>query len=201
MDYPFKPRCGFFWKRLYHRLHLVGQLSGYAGAFSRFRSDEAKTDDLREQTRSSGANLVYSTYLGGNSFDASGGIVVDALGRAFVGGSTQSTDFPATPLAFQRSVREEQDAFVTQLNPGGTGLVYSTLLGGTNNDGASGIALDLAGSAYVTGVTTSTDFPRHSWSPSNCLWWRRFRREVQCWWLCSSLLHITCRMGLWLGSG
>jgi hypothetical protein len=105
------------------------------GAFSRFHSVGANTDSFVSKLSPSGANLVYSTYLGGNSFDASGGIVVDALGRAFVGGSTQSTDFPATPLAFQRSVRGEQDAFVTQLNPGGTGLVYSTLLGGANNDG------------------------------------------------------------------
>ena len=129
------------------------------GAFSRFHSVGANTDSFVSKLSPSGASLVYSTYLGGNSFDASGGIVVDTLGRAFVGGSTLSTDFPATPLAFQRSVRGEQDAFVTQLNPGGTGLVYSTLLGGTNNDGASGIAIDLAGSAYVTGITTSTDFP------------------------------------------
>ena len=89
------------------------------GAFSRFHSVGTNTDSFVSKLSPYGANLVYSTYLGGSGFDGSGGIVVDALGRAFVGGSTSSSDFPATPLAFQRSLRGEQDAFVTQLNLAG----------------------------------------------------------------------------------
>jgi hypothetical protein len=85
---------------------------------------------------------------------------VDGAGNAYVTGLTQSTDFPTTPGAFQTTHGGGLfDAFVTKLNAAGTALVYSTYLGGSENDEGLGIAVDGAGNAYVTGFTQSTDFP------------------------------------------
>ena len=73
-------------------------------------------------------------------------------------GGAGSVDFPTTPGAFD-TLTDGSDAFVTKFNPAGSALVYSTFLGGSSSDGASGLALDGAGNAWVTGGTTSTDFP------------------------------------------
>jgi len=105
--------------------------------------------------------LVYSTYLGGSGADAGNAIAVDAAGSAYVTGYTKSTHFP-TQSAYQATFQGSQDAFVTKLTPAGDALVYSTYLGGSNDDFANGIAVDGAGSAYVTGDTQSTDFPTQS---------------------------------------
>ena len=113
----------------------------------------------------SGSRLVYSTFLGGTNGDGGNGIAVDGMGRAYVTGSTFSpNDFPTTPGAYDTTHNGGQDAFVTKLNAAGSGLVYSTFLGGTSVDGrsaddfGSGIAVR-GGRAYVTGATTSSDFP------------------------------------------
>jgi hypothetical protein len=107
-----------------------------------------------------GSGLVYSTYLGGNSADQGNDIAVDAVGNAFLTGYTGSANFPTSAGAFQTTYGGGSlDAFVTMLNPTGSGLVYSTYLGGSDFDGGHGIAVDVAGSAYVAGFTTSTNFP------------------------------------------
>jgi hypothetical protein len=111
-----------------------------------------------------GTALIYSTYLGGSGQGGGGGdaaaaIAVDASGNAYVTGHSSSTDFPITAGAFQNSLNGSGNAFVTKLNVTGTGLTYSTYLGGSGGDGAQGIAVDGSGYAYVTGQTTSTDFP------------------------------------------
>jgi hypothetical protein len=103
--------------------------------------------------------LVYSSYLGGLGGDGSRDIAVDADGNAYITGPTHSTNFPTTTGAFQATFNAGGDAFVTKLNSAGSALLYSTYLGGTNNDEGFGIALDTAGNAYVTGPTFSTDFP------------------------------------------
>lgn len=121
-------------------------------------------------------NLIYSTYLGGSVFDAANTIAVDAAGNAYVGGITASPDFPVTPGVYQTVDRvvvpagyNQTTGFVTKLNPTGTGLVYSTFLGGSTSDNpvppaqgqeqVMGIAVDSSGAAFVTGYTFSTDFP------------------------------------------
>jgi uncharacterized protein (TIGR03437 family) len=108
-----------------------------------------------------GNALVYSTYLGGSDRDWGAGIAVDGAGSAYVTGFTQSTNFP-TQSAHQATNQGIQDAFVTKLTPAGNALVYSTYLGGSGEEWAYGIALDAAGSAYVTGFTHSTNFPTQS---------------------------------------
>jgi hypothetical protein len=125
-------------------------------------------------------SLVYSTYLGGASGDAAYGIAVDIQGNAHVTGTTYSTNFPVTPLAFQMSYQGSAgtgDAFVSKLNPAGQGsqsLIYSTYLGGSAGNEAYGIAVDSQGSAYVTGFTCSGNFPvtplafQTTYHPASC---------------------------------
>jgi hypothetical protein len=105
-----------------------------------------------------GSTLRYSTYLGGNSFDQGGGIAVDNRGQAHVAGSTSSSDFPIKN-ALQPTFVGSIDAFVAQLSADGATLGYSTYLGGSGNDQALAITVDQRGQTYVTGFTTSTDFP------------------------------------------
>jgi Bacterial Ig-like domain (group 3)/Beta-propeller repeat/Transmembrane protein 131-like N-terminal len=118
-----------------------------------------------------GSALIYSTFLGGTLGAFEGGhgygIAVDSSGSAFVTGLTDSEDFPTTPGAFQSSCDGggfgcSPNAFVTKFNPTGSGLVYSTFLGGTDDDWGMGVALDRLGNAYVTGTTYSRDFPTTS---------------------------------------
>ena len=113
---------------------------------------------------SDGSALVYSTYLGGSGEDIASAIALDSSGSAYVTGQTSSADFPtANPLQGLFGT----NAFVTKLTPDGSALVYSTYLGGSlpwglftpRSDAGRGIAVDSSGSAYVTGVTTSIDFP------------------------------------------
>jgi FG-GAP-like repeat/IPT/TIG domain/Beta-propeller repeat len=104
------------------------------------------------------ASLVYSTYLGGSGTDIGTGIAVDASGAAYVTGSTTSPNFP-TLGAYQSSRAGATNAFVTALNPAGTTLLYSSYLGGSGTDQANAIALDANADVYLTGQTTSTNFP------------------------------------------
>jgi hypothetical protein len=109
-----------------------------------------------------GGSLVYSTYLGGSDQDfGADDIVVDAAGNAYVVGATRSSNFPVTAGVFQPASGGFDDGFVTKLNPTGTGLVYSTYLGGGGSFGerVSHIALDSAGNSYLTGRTPASNFP------------------------------------------
>jgi hypothetical protein len=105
--------------------------------------------------------LVYSTLLGGNGFDTGNAIAVDAFDYAYVTGQTNSTNFPTSLTAFQSAPggNGNNDAFVAKLNPQGTALTYSTYLGGSGQENGTAIAVDAHGNAYVTGGTSSNDFP------------------------------------------
>ncbi len=105
-----------------------------------------------------GAARLYATYLGGSGLDFGAAIAVDASGNAYVTGLTQSSNFPLqAPL--QGTLKGPQDAFVAKLAATGATLAYATYLGGSSRDQGNGIAVDAAGSAYVTGATQSSDFP------------------------------------------
>jgi hypothetical protein len=108
-----------------------------------------------------GSALVYSTYLGGSGDDEGLGIAVDSADSAYITGFTESTNFPTmNPLQpTNHGGLNDEDIFVAKINPEGSALVYSTYLGGSGDDCSFGIAVDSAGSAYVTGDTLSTDFP------------------------------------------
>jgi hypothetical protein len=120
----------------------------------------AKGDVFVTELSSAGSNLIYSTYLGGSGKNQGNAIVLDTFGNAYITGYTQSITFPVTKGAFQSKCKCSQSvAFVTKVNTRGTGLVYSTYLGGTNGDVGYGIVLDSSNNAYLTGYTQSFDFP------------------------------------------
>ena len=119
----------------------------------------AQQDAFVAKINPAGTAWVYATYLGGNNVDEGNGIAVDAAGNAYVAGYTASSDFPVQSPFQSLNAGNSVDAFVTKLNPAGSALVYSTYLGGSATDYATAIAVDSSGSAYVTGVVTSDDFP------------------------------------------
>jgi hypothetical protein len=101
---------------------------------------------------------VYSTYLGGSGKDDALSIAADSASNAYVTGQTASPDFKlASP--YQATLNGTQNAFVSKLNPTGTALVFSTYLGGSGSDAGLGLAIDGSNNIYITGRTTSTDFP------------------------------------------
>jgi hypothetical protein len=106
-----------------------------------------------------GRTLSYSTYLGGSGNETGHGLAVDLRGQAIVTGSTDSPDFPIKNALQPTFGGGYSDAFVAQLTADGEALSYSTYLGGSDLDGGSGIAVDQHGLAYVTGSTSSPDFP------------------------------------------
>jgi hypothetical protein len=120
----------------------------------------------------SGSALVYSTYLGGSNTDVAYGIAVDSSGDAYVTGQTFSTNFPTVnPLQATNNAAANggSNAFVAELDAAGSALVYSTYLGGSENDGGNGIAVDSSGNAYVVGGAGSPDFPAvNPLQPNSC---------------------------------
>ena len=119
------------------------------------------SDAFVTKLNAAGTALVYSTYLGGTDFENGSGIAVDSAGNAYLAGQTRSTNFP-TANAIQGTFgggTPDGDAFVTKINAAGSALVYSTYIGGSDNDPGFDIAVDSSGSAHVTGSTSSTNFP------------------------------------------
>jgi hypothetical protein len=106
----------------------------------------------------SGTALVYATYLGGSGEDSAIGVALDSVGNVFVLGITNSTNFP-TLNAYQTLKSGERDSFLARLNPSGSALIYSTYLGGSNDDVGLDIAADTDGNVYIAGRTTSHNFP------------------------------------------
>ena len=105
-----------------------------------------------------GASLAYATYIGGSDEDEVRGLAVDEAGAAYVTGRTTSPDFPTTPGAADTSF-DNGEAFVLKLQPDGAGLEYGTFLGGSGGEEGHDLVVDEAGAAFVTGLTTSPDFP------------------------------------------
>jgi hypothetical protein len=126
-----------------------------AGDFSR---KHQRTDAFVAKVKRDGSALAYLIYLGGSDRDYGYGLAVNLSGQAYVAGSTKSPDFPrrrGPDLSYNGGF----DAFVAKVNPAGTNLLYSGYVGGSDFDGALGIALDKAGHAYIAGSTSSSDFP------------------------------------------
>jgi hypothetical protein len=118
-------------------------------------------DGFITKLNASGSALVYSTYLGGSAYDGDFANVVklDSVGNVYVYGATYSTNFP-THNAFQpQHAGGGTDTTLTKINPAGTQFIYSTYLGGSGGDWGSNIAVDPSGNAYLTGYTTSYNFP------------------------------------------
>ena len=116
------------------------------------------TDVFVAKINAAGSALVFSTYLGGSENEIGEGINLDSAGNVYVTGDTSSTNFP-TVSPVQAANGGGQDAFVTKLNAAGNALVFSTYLGGSEQDDGEAVAPDSAGNVYVTGDTLSTNFP------------------------------------------
>lgn len=105
--------------------------------------------------------LFFSTFLGGSGDDAGNGVAVDGDGKAYVVGHTTDSSFPVTPGAYDTSF-ERNDAFVSKFKADGSDLEYSTFVGGSEDDEATGVAVADDGTVVVAGMTVSTDFPTTS---------------------------------------
>jgi hypothetical protein len=139
------------------------------------RNDLSKLDSLSSGAKvfviklnSSMNSLLYSSVIGGTGVDQASDMAIDTSGSAYVAGTTTSPDFPVTVSAYQTSNAgtTARKSFITKLCPNGGTLQYSTYLGGSGDDVLSGIALDSSFNVYVTGTTTSSDFPvtPNAWS-------------------------------------
>jgi len=107
-----------------------------------------------------GSSLVFTARFGGSGDDVATGLTLDASGAAYVTGYTGSIDFPQTAGAYSLNAGTNQTKiFVSKLNPAGTALSYSSVFGGNQSDQGFAIATDALGSAYITGITSSTNFP------------------------------------------
>jgi hypothetical protein len=106
-----------------------------------------------------GSELVYSTFLGGSRDDRGSAIAVDEDGNAYITGWTRSYDFPTYSDAYDQDHNRDRDVFIARLNSAGTGLLYSTYLGGSGGEHGNGISLEGRNHVYVTGWTWSSDFP------------------------------------------
>lgn len=149
--------------------------SGFPGTASSLIQSTlgGNTDAFVAKLNAAGTALLYSTYLGGIGFDGGRGIAVDKAGNAYVAGgtSTPGSGFPGTGGSLIQATfgGGGSDAFVAKLNSTGTALLYATYLGTNDSDAGTGIAVDEAGNAYVTGFTrtnaTTTPFPGTANSP------------------------------------
>ncbi len=124
--------------------------------------DGVAIDGFVTKLNATGENLVYSTLLGGSADDRSYGIALYGSSQAYVIGYTVSSNFPTTPGAYDETKNGSNDVFITKINPTGSGLTYSTFLGGSNTEYGRAIVTDGSGNAYVAGYTSSTDFPTTS---------------------------------------
>ncbi len=136
-----------------------------SGAYQPAQAKSGVAEAFLSKISASGSSLLYSTYLGGSSGDQGNGITMDTGGHPYLTGFTNSTDFPTTSGAFQVTnnafTSSGDNAFVSKFNPVGGGksdLLYSTFLGGSNNDSGAGIAVDSSGNAYVAGTTGDSNF-------------------------------------------
>ncbi|MGB0385326.1 MAG: SBBP repeat-containing protein [Ardenticatenaceae bacterium] len=130
-----------------------------------FASSSATPRARSQQMASSG--LLYSTFLGGSGADRgdnrgngpSDALALDSADQAFLTGDTTSSDFPTTPGVYDSTHNGNRDVFVAKLSSDGSQLIYATLVGGSDDDWGASIAIDQTGSAYVTGITFSNNFP------------------------------------------
>ncbi len=147
-----------------NNVYVAGQTSStnFPTTTSAFQTtcgtDCAANDAFVSKFNSAGTALLYSTFLGGSSEQEAFSLAIDSSGDAYVTGRTSSTDFPHTKGSFQTSFGGVFDAYLTELNPTGSGLLYSTYFGGSASDAGLGIAVDSAKNVYLTGRTYSTNF-------------------------------------------
>ena len=136
-----------------------------AGAFQR-KYGGGPSDWMVAKLSGDCKKLLWCTYVGGKGDESPrGGLGLDRHDNVYVVGGTGSGDFPTTPGAFQRRRKGDRDAAVVKLKPDGSGLLFSTRLGGSGWDGTMGVRVDASGNVYVAGHTRSKDFPVTAGAP------------------------------------
>ncbi|MFC1539731.1 SBBP repeat-containing protein, partial [Candidatus Latescibacterota bacterium] len=116
-------------------------------------------DAFISKINSTGTNLVYSTYIGGTGSDSALDFKIDNSGNAYLTGSTGSSEFPVTSGVFDETFNGGYDTYILKLNSLGNGIIFSTFIGGSGDEGSEGLFVDTFGNVYITGDTNSTDFP------------------------------------------
>lgn len=119
---------------------------------------EGPHDAFVTKVSADGSSIIWSSFLGGNGGEEAHGVAVDGSGNVFLAGSTFSSNFPSMG-AFDSTLNGIGDAFATKVDSSGTSLAWSTYLGGSADDLATALAIDVLGNVYLTGETYSTDFP------------------------------------------
>lgn len=127
------------------------------GAYSRVLAGE--TDIFVSKLNPSAGQLIFSTLIGGSSVDLPRAMEADASGNVYIAGYTSSANFPVTPGAYQTTLSGNYDVFILKVNPSGSSLIASTLVGSTASDVATCLAIGSDGSAVVGGQTSSANFP------------------------------------------
>jgi len=151
---------------LFNNTYIIGKTNSIAfpvtpNALNSTLND-GESDLFVTKLDSSGNDLVFSTYLGGNGDDTGFGIAVDAYNNTYITGKTSSTDFPTTQNAINQTTLGKNDIFAVKLNSTGNRIVFSTYLGGSGDDSGSGIVVDAYNNSYITGETQSLNFPTTS---------------------------------------
>ncbi len=140
----------------------IATINEIPGEDSPENNKDLLTGEVRENSQATQPNLDYSTLLGGSSFEQGNSIARDSQGNIYLTGNTNSTDFPVTANAVQNSFGGGEsfggDAFVAKISPEGN-LLYSTYIGGSGDEFGTDIAVDNAGNIYISGTTTSANFP------------------------------------------
>jgi Tol biopolymer transport system component len=144
---------------------------GYAYATGRTEADDFPTvnpiqssygggsdDVFLSKLSPDGSSLIYSTYLGGSEYDQARSLALDAAGSVYLTGRTESSNYPVVNPIIP-NFGGNQDGFITKVSPEGNQIIYSTYLGGRENDIGHAITVDVQGNAYVTGLSNSPDFP------------------------------------------
>lgn len=139
--------------------YLIGSSTGLAATPGAFQSlGNIGIPPFVAKLNAAGSAMAYVTYFSGHGPDDLNGLAIDQAGNAYLAGTARSYDFPIVN-AFQSICRGESDAFLAKLNPTGTGLLYSTCIGGTDKEMGYAVTVDGLGQAYVAGTTYSNDFP------------------------------------------
>jgi Bacterial Ig-like domain (group 3)/Beta-propeller repeat len=123
------------------------------------KSSSAEFSGFVAMLNSAGTHLLYSTYFGGSSEFRFNQIAVDAADHAYVTGESYGSGFPTTAGAYQADANSSERAFISELNPTGSSLIFSALLGGSGETSGNALAVDATGAIYIGGDTASTDFP------------------------------------------
>ncbi len=128
-----------------------------AGCFQ--AAHAGSTETFVTKLNANGTALLYSTFIGGTNYDIGGAIAVNTAGEAYITGATASANYPTTAGAYDITLGGSGDFFVSRFNAAGTGLVFSTYVGGSGGEGGYDIVLNAEGAPLIAGGGIGTDFP------------------------------------------